>query len=238
MKKAKFLLLTLVVAVMLTGAGYAYWKEEAKILTTVNTGKIDIMIHDENVKTFDNLVEGGVGAMGHHGPGMPSGGGGNKPPKDEDSVFTEGVAKVDKKDDNILRVSLYRMYPGSGYEVNFKIKNTGTMDAKLGDLDLYEFDEALGDYLILKEYKVYAYEKVGKGYDWVAKVNKKVDIRLENIESISNTIKGIAIPKDKSVMISFKFEVDRAATEQQIAEMTDYGFNFKINVYQFNEPIR
>lgn len=68
MKKTKFLALTLVVAVMLMGAGYAWWSDTLVINSTVKTGIMDVNVqwanlhkppytngeitHDENSVTF------------------------------------------------------------------------------------------------------------------------------------------------------------------------------------------
>lgn len=55
MKKTKSLALVLVVAIMMMGAGYAYWTEDLTINTTVDTGILDVTfeepanIDDENV---------------------------------------------------------------------------------------------------------------------------------------------------------------------------------------------
>lgn len=43
MKKTKYLALTLVVAIMMMGAGYAYWSETLTIENTVNTGELDVI---------------------------------------------------------------------------------------------------------------------------------------------------------------------------------------------------
>lgn len=51
MKKGRLLALTLVVAVMLVGAGYAYWSEVLTINTTVDTGELDVQfIEPANVE--------------------------------------------------------------------------------------------------------------------------------------------------------------------------------------------
>ena len=41
MKKTRFLVLALAVAIMLMGAGYAYWQETLSIENTITTGKLD-----------------------------------------------------------------------------------------------------------------------------------------------------------------------------------------------------
>lgn len=46
MKKGRLLALTLVVAVMLVGAGYAYWSEALSINTTVDTGDLEVIFQE------------------------------------------------------------------------------------------------------------------------------------------------------------------------------------------------
>lgn len=65
MKRTKFLALALVVAVMLMGAGYAYWQEELTITNTVDTGDLNVIFQEpeetteamytgQNVSTIQN----------------------------------------------------------------------------------------------------------------------------------------------------------------------------------------
>ncbi|NMA66056.1 MAG: hypothetical protein GX957_07420 [Clostridiaceae bacterium] len=51
MKKTKFLVLALALAVMLVGAGYAYWTETLSVKGTVATGKLEVMFKDISVAT-------------------------------------------------------------------------------------------------------------------------------------------------------------------------------------------
>ena len=46
MKRTKLLALTLVVAIMMMGAGYAYWSEVLTIGATVDTGELDVIFVD------------------------------------------------------------------------------------------------------------------------------------------------------------------------------------------------
>lgn len=46
MKKTKLLALTLVVALMMMGAGYAYWTEALTIKTTVDTGDLNVVFNE------------------------------------------------------------------------------------------------------------------------------------------------------------------------------------------------
>lgn len=57
MKKSKFLALVLTVAVMLMGAGYAYWTDSITINNTVNTGKLEVKLEPGTLVKPD-YVEG------------------------------------------------------------------------------------------------------------------------------------------------------------------------------------
>lgn len=46
MKKTRFLVLVLAVAVMLVGAAYAYWTQDLTINTTVNTGELEVIFQE------------------------------------------------------------------------------------------------------------------------------------------------------------------------------------------------
>ena len=49
MRKYKFIALALVLAVMLMGAGYAYWTETLTISNTVTTGDMDVVFAPANI---------------------------------------------------------------------------------------------------------------------------------------------------------------------------------------------
>ena len=50
MKKTRFLALTLIVAMMLMGAGYAYWSESMTISNTINTGELNFEFSSPTAK--------------------------------------------------------------------------------------------------------------------------------------------------------------------------------------------
>lgn len=104
--KKKFLALTMASAVMLMGAGYAYWTEEFKITNTVNLGALDYQF------TFDDNPDNRI-VEGHQTGGS----------------VTYGAS------DNILNVSLTNMYPGAEATVKFGMKNNGSIDEQLKDFD-------------------------------------------------------------------------------------------------------
>ncbi|MDW5299931.1 MAG: hypothetical protein SA378_07330 [Sedimentibacter sp.] len=57
MKKSRLLALTLVVAVMLVGAGYAYWGEALTINTTVDTGDLEVLFIEPATVTEGSIYQ-------------------------------------------------------------------------------------------------------------------------------------------------------------------------------------
>ena len=53
MKKSKFLALVLTVAVMLMGAGYAYWTDSVKINNTVKTGNLEVKLEQGDIEVSE-----------------------------------------------------------------------------------------------------------------------------------------------------------------------------------------
>lgn len=102
MKKTRFLVLALVVAVMLMGAGYAWWNDTITVRSTVTTGNLDVDIVGQTV-TPDDYVTMDV---------VP----------DFDNTFEEG--------DNAL-VKFINIYPGKGGIATLTFKNKSTMAVKL-----------------------------------------------------------------------------------------------------------
>ncbi len=56
MKKTRFLVLALAVAVMLMGAGYAWWNEKVEIKSEVTTGNLDVDIENIDVSSDTGIT--------------------------------------------------------------------------------------------------------------------------------------------------------------------------------------
>lgn len=117
MKKTRILALVLIVAMALTGAGYAFWTETLTIENTVRTGMLDF-IFDE-VKTWSTFQ--GV---------------------DLDTISFTNNQVNDNKDSGVS-FGFRDMYPGSEAFVSFYVFNNGTMDGKLEEFELTgtDYDE-------------------------------------------------------------------------------------------------
>lgn len=131
MKKTRFLALTLVVAIMLMGAGYAFWMESIEIGSTVNTGKLDIKFSNDSAFL----------------------GGGNYVTDNQNGHYVNGSAIVNG-DDNKLDIILDNMHPGSYAKFKFCMENTGTIDLYVTDFEFIGNDnDNLKQLGVLKEDK-------------------------------------------------------------------------------------
>lgn len=109
MKRSKFLVLALAVAVMLMGAGYAYWTQDLTIENSITTGELDVQFTNEDLEV-DTYMDAG----------------------DEVSdVFVDA-------DKYGLNVELYDAYPGANITVSFGLENTGTLAAYVRDFGINE----------------------------------------------------------------------------------------------------
>jgi len=99
--KKKFLALTMASAVMLMGAGYAYWTDQLTINNTVTTGNFDVNFVDDQFypKIFGQTGEAYLGKS------------------------------VVQNDENQTTVSVSNMYPGSYARYELKIRNDGSIPA-------------------------------------------------------------------------------------------------------------
>ena len=100
MKKSKFLALVLAVAVMLMGAGYAYWTDSIKINNTVNTGNLEVKLENGTL-TLPDYVNG-----------------------------TAVVDAAADSTLHTAKVTLNNLYPGAKVHVSIPFKNVGTIPVK------------------------------------------------------------------------------------------------------------
>lgn len=108
MKKTKMLALTLVVAIMLAGAGYAAWTEVIETDSVVRTGELNIefLLEDALEASYDKGIRNVAG---------------------KGSINTlKDLIDVSVEEDQI-EFSFNNLYPGASATTTFKIANNGTM---------------------------------------------------------------------------------------------------------------
>lgn len=106
MKKAKLIALTMVVALMMVGAGYAAWTDTLVVQGVVDTGRLDVKFVDLGNKfevvTTDNNINGSI------------------------EYYNIGNELMNK-----AVITVNEVYPGSSFQINLKIRNNSTMPVKL-----------------------------------------------------------------------------------------------------------
>lgn len=118
MKKTKFVAIVLVIAVVLMGAGYAYWTDSVQINNNVTTGNFDMIFNYpipgvDSAHNYDNISWADYVNNGQAGESGIS------------------ITNNDKK----LNFVFTNYYPGAGATMKFNIVNNGTVPAKLENLE-------------------------------------------------------------------------------------------------------
>jgi len=108
MKKTKLIALTMVVAIMMVGAGYAAWTDQLNINTTVNTGELDLEFVDRGEATELTLAPHVTGQVDYA--------------QDTDGEW------------DVANVTLSNLYPGAEASVSLKIQNNSTIPVKMNSI--------------------------------------------------------------------------------------------------------
>lgn len=149
MKKTKILALALIVAVVLTGAGYAAWSTKITYNNNMKTAEWNVFV--ENDALGDSLVASDkVDNFNSNGTvtGIPSTDGYNQYDT-KNSADISGANKVNgtnyvytieptitskiEKDDTV-NFAFYNMHPGTSATTRFEIRNKGSIPAKIADV--------------------------------------------------------------------------------------------------------
>lgn len=105
MKKTRFLVLALVAAVMMMGAGYAAWTEDVTISNNVQTGELSVALSNGIAVVNDDLTN------------------------------REATVVADLADEaNSAQVKVTNLYPGAHVDVTVPVTNDGTIPVKLDPL--------------------------------------------------------------------------------------------------------
>ncbi|WFA08269.1 hypothetical protein [Tissierella sp. Yu-01] len=130
MKKTKFLALALVVALALSGAGYAYWTETLTVDTTVKTGQLDFQFGEATVTTSD----------------------------EKGNIVVENISRENNGnnvDDSKLLITVRDMYPGATATIKFDVYNNSTMEGKLAGFSLKANNtENYDDHMVVTYFEV------------------------------------------------------------------------------------
>lgn len=119
MKRSKLLALTLVVAIMMMGAGYAAWTDVLKLNTTINTGELEISLEQPIVSSVNvkELTPDGVRAAN----------------AEDNIIVTAPDINLESK---TVTFEFENLFPGTQAYTTFWARNTGTMPVAINAIDL------------------------------------------------------------------------------------------------------
>jgi hypothetical protein len=118
MKRTKVIALVLCAAIMMMGAGYAYWTETITFNATVETGFLDVDCENEDTATFSDVegtIEDDVVATSSISPKHPDG-------------ISTGIAN---DDDPARTITFSNLYPDCKAVASFDLINNSTIPVKM-----------------------------------------------------------------------------------------------------------
>lgn len=227
MKKYKFIALALVFAVMLMGAGYAYWTETLTINSTVSTGDLDVrfaphVIHgdyDHNLN-LDNFFKNLWDLVNDQ--------------KIDEGKFMD-VSVEPSEDSKKLIFTVSDIYPGAGGFLHFALVNTGTVPATLTNIEANtayaDNTEGLADvfdYTIHKLRLVKTYKLFGIPFQYIDVVNQPIPCETfeDFVEELTELMSGYTLEP------GWSWELN---TDDVLAEIGGYSIELPSNVVDFEE---
>jgi predicted ribosomally synthesized peptide with SipW-like signal peptide len=211
MKRTRVIALVLCAAIMLMGAGYAYWSDTLTINNTVSTGELNV-----------EFLNTGVIA-------------------DPTNVASITWATADVEDEvNNISFTASNLYPGASVGYTTTIANTGTIPAVLKPITFSYPAVALTNangialtQLITATDKANFIIGGNVVYDGIT-IPIPSGITLANIESI-NLLLPQALPAGKSVVMNLTLTVNPNLTQNQL-ENSYINANMTLNWKQHNNP--
>lgn len=158
MKKSRFLALMLVAAVMLMGAGYAYWTDTLTISNSVSTGHFDVdfKCNSASATYYENYTfPTGAAGLGSGTVETLTGlmqGTGTGPSITTDGLDT-GYGDVGSENNDQLTLTVTNMYPDGAYLLEGTIKNLSSIPVKFNEINYTlagDHISNLRDYLKIK----------------------------------------------------------------------------------------
>lgn len=219
--KKKILVIALAMAVMLMGAGYAYWTDQLSVESTVGTGEFDVNI----VKVTD--------------------GGGDRNPGKATTNW-EKYMRVDTEwDAKSIDATISNLYPGSIAHLSFDVENNGTLPAVLDSInvDYTVSGSAIDD----KIYYRVDYKIVEDGVQ-VGTPKHYIDgVGLATFEAELNALLADIVLQPGQMLIvgdevdengqdlenKYTFELPASVTD---CELESFDLDFTMNWKQHNDP--
>ena len=173
MKKTKMLAIVLAVAVMLLGAGYAWWQDAINISGTVDTGKVDVQfINRKNaVKAYPDPYMSAQASL-------PSG-----------------------CNYKTLRITIDNLYPGAKAGFDFGIVNNSTMKVKLKDVEVKFVEGPDSNKDLFEKLTAWGQFKYKSGKNETFKLfgNSSTSLKNSLANAIKNAFKGIELEPNQRI---------------------------------------
>lgn len=246
MKKTKFIAFTLVLAVILMGAGYAYWTDSLTIKNSVTTGKFNLIFgqctHEQDYDNYHSNGDAFNGGYDYVNPpyGIPNVG------------FSE--------DYQTLTFTSVNHYPGSGAWLKFKIINNGSVPAIVESITGYIDPDDQASLSLKNEFRytingiqlyqdgsltdvLYNQEAVFNDFDsFITELSNRLSkypngdqIILYPGQSIEingvNTAEGIRPGYD----IYLREDVDESTANGTLTELNTFSFDLRMKYKQWNQ---
>lgn len=216
MKRTKFLALALVVAVMMMGAGYAYWAEELTISNKVVTGELDVIFTEPHVATEDTYM--------------------GQEPNDGSYCNVAG------DESHGLDILLNKVYPGAKSTVTFALENSGTLGAYVDDFRFMNSETDRTERDASNEENLILCNKITIGDDAPIELNGTLAQAL----AFLNTEKGIYLEDEGTdgykKEVTMELQIDPDANDDETSALyldENHTFKFYIgaDVYQYNDRL-
>jgi predicted ribosomally synthesized peptide with SipW-like signal peptide len=166
MKNSKFIALSLLLALMLMGAGFAAWTNQLKIGNTVTTGNLNVDF------TSASIVDAEYNQ------------------NDTSHPFKNYVDSQISNDNKSVSVKVGNLYPGSGALYSTRFDNNGSIPAVISDvnIDFKKESDSLNDQLLIAGGFIH-YNKAGAVQDDYNYFVCKLDDFEENMNKILSGIR-------------------------------------------------
>ncbi len=213
MKKTRFLALVLAISIMLVGAGYAYWDQTLTINNTVTAGNLDVkFICRSDVDDWDDGY-----ISGDHSDLVSS-----------SAVIAQGGQSID--------FVIGNFYPGAGASLDFLVKNTGSVPAKITNVvGTITQNEALANALNYKFDRIVRKTIFGFSYEDIVPVDANNVSDLAT--GLTEALKNIVIQPGEILMLTTRNIIVNETEEpnyQILMPSTITGDDFELETTRFN----
>lgn len=215
MKKTRYLALVLVVAIMMMGAGYAYWTDTLVVNSTVNTGYLDVdFTKIETPKTFpvigytdpqDVTIKSNIKALGD-----------------------EGENGLDR---DLIEFELIDFYPAAKVRRYITLENVGTLEVKIKKSDVKFIDGIVDP--ALKPYMKVSANRFAILYPYSEGEVATLETSIEPAFVDFGLFDYIKLKKGETCILEVEFELDKAAPNN--TEVKSATYSMTLNVEQFNK---